>query len=331
MLKPDAEQIKQFLINLGKQNWVNRTERNWWPQFIFHYTDIQNAIKILQSACLYSREHLEKEGSAFVSNGSPTILAQTNIDIKNCVRLYFRPKTPTQYYAEGIHSQTSLSQSRFSNAHCPVPIFFLFKASKVLSDTPCRFSDGNLVSNRAHIFSTAVDLARLPWKQIYHNGWIDFSLSESRNIIFHRHAEVIVPQKLDLEALRYIYCRSEAEREMLLHSLPPHLTKLYQSKIIATTRSTLFYRQRTFIEKVQLSSERIVFHFSPDTKSPGPFLLRVDIETPSSYSWRYEEKNFTVEKPLPLKLPHLSTYTVRLLLDTHLAYANSYEEMALPF
>ncbi|MBN1876267.1 MAG: DUF4433 domain-containing protein [Anaerolineae bacterium] len=331
-LKPDAEHIKQFLNNLQKQDWVRRTERSWWPQFVFHYTDIRNAIKILKAGYLYSREHLEKTGQSFVSSGSPSVLAGTDVNTKDCVRLYFRPQTPTQYYAEGIYSKTSLARSKFPEAHCPVPVFFLFSAYEVLSQDNCQFSNGNLgASGRAQIFSTAVDLASLPWKQIYHNSRIDHSL-ESRDIVFHRHAEIILPKKLNLSALRYICCRSEAEREMLLHLLPVDLAKCYQNKVAATTRSTLFYRRHTFVEKAQFYSDRVVFHFSPDTQSPGPFLLRVYLGESLPESPTLEVDNYQIEGTLHLKFPlPMHTYTIRVLLDEHLAYANLYEEMNLPF
>ena len=111
--KPDADQIKNVLDDLAQQDWVRRTERRWWPKFVFHYTDIRNAADILRDGYMYSRKHLEDEGKPIISSGSPTVLAGTDIAIKDCVRMYFRPKTPTQYYAEGICSQVTLSRSRF--------------------------------------------------------------------------------------------------------------------------------------------------------------------------------------------------------------------------
>jgi hypothetical protein len=163
-LKPDADQIRATLDTLAKQDWVKRTERRWWPKFVFHYTDIRNAVQILQEGCLYSRKWLEDNGRLVVSSGSPSVLAGTNTDIKDCVRLYFRPKTPTQYYAEGICSQDTLSASRFPHAHCPVPIFFLFDSATVLSRADCCFSDTGLGAHNYQILSTASELCSDPQK-----------------------------------------------------------------------------------------------------------------------------------------------------------------------
>ncbi len=332
-LKPDAEQIKNVLNNLAGQDWVKRTERRWWPLFVFHYTDIRNAVGILQDGQLYSRQYAESQDKLKVSSGSTSVLAGTNIAIKDCVRLYFRPKTPTQYYAEGICSQATLSKSKFRDAHCPVLFFFLFDSTEILSRADCRFSDGGLNSSEARILSTAVDLEQLPWKKIYHTGRFNPHQAEQSDIAFRRNAEVIVPRRLDLSALRYIYCRSEAERETLLHLLPPDLQKRYRDKIIASTRSTLFYRQQTFVETVRLSSEAAYFHFSPETKSPGPFHLRVELEVASGRHCLGAE-DFQLERPyiLAIPLPSLSDgYTIRLYLDNHLAYANTFEEIEIPF
>ncbi len=330
-LKPDADQIKIVLDYLAKQDWIRRTERSWWPQFVFHYTDIRNAVQILREGYLYSRKHLEDSDKLVVSSGSPSVLAGTDIAIKDCVRLYFRPKTPTQYYAEGICSQVTLSRSRFPEAHCPVPVFFLFDSATVLARSDCRFSDGNLASSQAQVLSTAKDLDQLPWRKIYHTGWIDYSQPGNSDIVFRRHAEIVVPRRLDLGALRYIYCRSDAEREALLHLLPPDLRNRYQDKVVASARSGLFYRRQTFVETARLSSGAAYFHFSPETKSPGPFRLRVEVEIASA-RYSHDIENFTLGESYTLRVSiPAAAYTIRLFLDDHLAYANTYEEMEIPF
>lgn len=329
-LKPDANRIREFLFNLAQQDWVKRTERRWWPKFVFHYTDIRNATRILQEGYLYSRKYLEDTNRLVVSSGSTAILAGTNTIIKDCVRLYFRPKTPTQYHAEGIRSQTTLATSKFPDAHCPVPIFFLFDAAEILTRDDCYFSDGGLGSHKHQILSKATELEQLPWNKIYHTG--SYSKAEEFDIAFRRNAEAIVPGSLDLNALCYVYCRSNAERETLLHLLSPYLRSRYQDKIVATTRSTLFNREQTFIEIVRLFSEVADVHFSPETKSPGPFRLRIEIETPS-FQGDQELEHFSLQDGYKWKfsLVMATSYTIRLFLDDHLAYANRYEETEIPF
>lgn len=330
-MKPDAENIGQFLEKLVGEDWLRRTERRWWPRFVFHYTDIRNAVEVLREGCLYSRRYLEQAGKLLVSSGSTIVLSGTRTSVKDCVRLYFRPKTPTQYHAEGIYSKTELSKSKYPDAHCPVPVFFLFNAVEVLSRDDCWFSDGNLGSPASQVFSTAAELEQLPWTKIYHTGRYNRQSLEESDIAFRRNAEVIVPRKLDLGALSYIYCRSDAERETLLFLLPPYLKDQYESKIVSSTRSDLFYRRQTFIETVGLSSDGAYFQFSPETQSHGPFHLKVKIKIGATEDV-LEREGFSLEGGFKWKIPIRAThYTVKLFLDNHLAYANAYRETEIPF
>ena len=327
--KPDSAQIRDFLAGLEKQTWLRGGERDWWPKFVFHYTDLLNAVSVLRDDCLFSRSLAEQQGKLVVSSGSRSELARTDSAITNCVRLYFRPRTPTQFYAEGIRSRDSLSRSRYPDAHCPVPVFFLFDSTAILTRGDCKFSDGGLNSPSYRILSTAAELALLPWKEIYHNSWVNYT-----PVIAHRrNAEVIVPDRLDLGALRFIYCRSAAEKETLLSLLPSRVRHRYQRVILATSRTTLFEKRHTFVEEVRLSSRSARFTFSPDTKSPGPFHLRVELDDQSGHRYYSEEREFQANGSLSLNIPgSMSEYSICLRLDEHVAYRNSYyEEMEIPF
>ena len=141
------------------------------------------------------------------------------------------------------------------------------------------FSDRGLASRNHVIMSTAQELANLDWRKIYHTGPIDFSRPEESDIIPRRMAEVIIPGHLDMKSLKWIYCRSEAEKDTLLHLLTDALQPLYERKIVATTRSDLYFRQHTFLESVRMESESAYLSFSPDTQSPGPFRFQVIIRS----------------------------------------------------
>lgn len=326
------QEARTFLQQLAKTAWVRDTECRWWPQFAFHYTDIRNALSILKDGRLYSRLQAERQGKMAVSSGSLEVLAGTDVNILDCVRLYFRPKTPTQFWAEGVHSQSSLSQSRFPDAHCPVPVFLLFDLATVLSLPDSWFSDRGLGARNYRLGQTLADLQSLPWRQIYHNTWIDWSDPESAHeVIACRNAEIVVPRHLDLSALKYIYCRSEAEKDTLLHLLPAELRQQYRNKIVASARNELFFRQRTFIERAVLMKDRIYLRFSPDTRVPGPFHLRVEIN--AGRALLHERSDFRLPPhDYGLSLPgSFSTYDVRITLDDHLVYANAFVDVGLPF
>ena len=331
--KKDADQIRRFLQSLERQDWIRRSERRWWPKFLFHFTDIRNVAQILRDNILYSRAQVEKQRKLAVSSGSPKVLAGTDEKVKNLVRLYFRPKTPTQYHAEGVHSQQSLNKSDFPFAHCPVPVFLLFDAAAILSREDCLFSDRGLGGRGYHIGSTARELSELPWKQIYHNKSLDRNNPGiARDIVSRRNAEVVIPDHLTLGSLKFIYCRSEAEKETLLHLLSPELRIRYRSRILASTRSDLFFRKRTFIESVMLSSNHIRLRFSPDTNCPGPFALEIALRHMARI--KLMNKQFVLEPPFDYRIDFpqaIREYEIRVTLDGNLVYANAHSELNLPF
>ena len=332
-MKRDADQIRTVLDNLSRMDWIKRTERRWWPRFLFHYTDIQNAARILSLGHLHSRQYLVDEGLLAVSSGSEEVLAGTHSDVKNSVRLYFRPKTPTQYYAEGVKSSHTLSNSRFPDAHCPVPVFFLFDAAEVLSREDSWFSDRGLASRNYQIMSTAQDLANLDWRKIYHTGSIDIRRPEESDIISRRMAEVIIPDRLDLESLKWIYCRSEAEKDTLLHLLTDALRPLYETKIVATTRSDLYFRQHTYLESVRMESKAAYLSFSPDTQSPGPFRFQVIIRSNNDTRRNAKEDVFLQKGKFRGKInTEFNEYELEIRLDRHMVYRNRYIEVDdIPF
>ena len=123
--KPDARGIVRFLSELKKAEWLG-TARRWWPDYVFHFTDLQNAVSILKTGALFSRVETQNLGLMDTDNASQEILGSTDNEYKDYVRLYFRPKTPTQFHNEGFRP----INQRWQGAHCPVPIYFLFDSRK---------------------------------------------------------------------------------------------------------------------------------------------------------------------------------------------------------
>jgi len=92
----------------------------------------------------------------------------------------------------------------------------------------------------------------LPFDKIYHDSGLSRFSESKKSIIFHRHAEVIVPEALDLSSLSYIICRSRAEFETLINLLSmlhkqEHL-KL-REKIFIDNRALFFFRQQSCLPK----------------------------------------------------------------------------------
>jgi len=200
-MKPDFDKIIDFLDNLAKESWLG-SARSRWVKYVFHYTDIRNAVEILKGEKLLCRTELERTG-------------------------------------------------------------------KML-------------------------------------------------------AEVVIPNELDLSALKFIVCRSPAEKESLLYLLPTSVISKWGSKILVDTKSDFYNRNWAFIQTVQLNSKNATFDFSPDAIATEPFVL-------TAIRRGYEEKilrqeNFRANKTFMFEFPRdIWKYEIELRLDNNLAFIGSYD------
>ena len=259
---------------------------------------------------------------------SPDIIAQTDLEFQDYVRLYFRPRTPTQYRNEGFRPVGQRSY----DSHCPVPIYFLLDAVSVLSRSDCLFTEGNVASG-AVPGSRIDELVRIPFDLVYHDTW--FAPVDRDAIIYHRNAEVLVPQRLILDCVSFIGCRSQAEYETLLQSLPSGTLARWVDKIGVQPGLQLFNNRWTFVERVEMSDESLIFRFNRETETPGPFDARIEIvELPAESKYMWHNTALDAADALRLSLRNLRNprdYSVSLWLDEHLAYAGRYQEDYLPF
>ncbi len=325
--KADSEEIKAHVKNLKAQAWLGQARR-WWPDFLFRFDNIDAVARILESGKLLWRRRAIDAGVMTTNCASPEVIASTSDRWKQYARLHFRPRTPTQYSNEGFRPTAQYAH----DAHCPVPVLMLFDAVEIMTRADALFSNGNLAAN-ALTGGDAEFVKSIPFEKVYHDSWFD--PSERGPIIFHRHAEVIVPDELDLSPLRFIGCRTQAEYETLLHILEPKARKQWSPRIGPGMKANLHFRRWTFVEQAELTTKSILFRFNPSSQTPGPFRCRVTIdedETGQQYLW--EESSFHARSTLELnlgRLRHPQSYTVRLELDGQLAYSNHYAEENLPF
>ena len=324
--KPDARQIRDHINALKKADWLGPA-RSWWPDFLFHFTDIRNAVSILQKGELLSRKEAIISNVMLTDNASPEIIDQTDEQSRDYVRLYFRPKTPTQFNNEGFRpiNQRSLG------SHCPVPIYFLFDSKSVLCRQGTLFSDGNLAAG-AELFSDTKHLKEIPFEKVYHDSPV--SEPEKASIKFHRHAEVVVPKRLDLSFLKFIWCRSEAEYTTLLYLLPANLKRRWVKQIGAGARMNLFFGRWTYVEEAQLTKKEITLRFNRNTITPGPFeawVIQYDVYDGDKYKYKYDSYYANTELLITLPFTNPRDYMVNLFLDNQLAFAGRYQEDTLPF
>lgn len=325
---------------------LNPTKRKYWPRFAFHFTDIDNAIDILNQGFLVSREYAKKYGVMRNDNASNVVISQTNENVKSMVRLYFRPRTPTQYYNEGFQTSYRCNQSDLQ-ANCPVPVFFLFDLVSLLKCPDVQFSDRSLASSGTSLMRTPTEFSRLPFDKIYHDsGMAGLDSLQRRKITQHKHAEIVVPQKLDLSLLKLIYVRSIAVKTTLLEKLHADCNFRYDSLIQVGDEST-FYMDRNFIQSVNMNTRYL--HIKSNVKDPYPkewgretkFAINpdsenrylnvvVNISLPSGrmVSWPGSDHRAVLHNKMDFRWPNpLNNYQVEVLIDGHVAYYNHFEQI----
>ena len=167
----------------------------------------------------------------------------------------------------------------------------------------------------------------LPFRDIYHNS--SLGEDEKRLIVSRRHAEVIVPNRLDLESLRYIWCRSEAEKETLISLLSHHQLTQWSHKIFHGKKYDLFFSRWSYVDRAEVSNTRVQFNFNRNTVTPGPFDLRCRIIDHDTGRDSQTLKNrFMVRNKIRQRFNRrLENYTVELYIDEFLGYRTSYQQI----
>ena len=330
-LRPDAElaKLRDHIDGLTTAPWIGPARR-WWPRYLFHCTDVQNVVNILQSGELLSRTQVQRLGSLRTDIAAPEIIDRTDAEWHDYVRLYFRPRTPTQYRNEGFRPASRVELG----AHCPVPVYLLFDAYQVLARQDSLFTEGNLAAG-AQPRRTIDELSAMPFEQIYHDS--RFEPQEGRTIVFHRNAEVLIPHGLALRTVRHILCRSQAEYETLRNLLPQRAWDRWADKVGVVPRLNLFQGNWTFVEQVEFADEQVLFRFNKATTTPGPFAARAVLSVRSatgSLGYPWSKDKFKAGDMLRLglgKIGNPTDYSISLYLDEHIAFEGRHEAYDLPW
>ena len=267
-------------------------ERKWWAKFAFHYTDITNALSIIQSETLYSRLYAQRGHLMVNDNASYQVIDMTDSGVQSYVRFYFRPLTPTQYYNEG-YKHPKLRYDSDPNANVPVPVFFAFNLEKLLRDPAVRFSQFSQAGYGDETYSGVEDFASLPFDKIYSDGFVEDDVRK------YRHAELLYPKEYPImQSLEAILCRNEFEQSMLLSLLRKNNEKLFYKykSYIKVCRENMFEKNGLFLQNMRLDNNKFSITFS-DTYQKRKYVERmmqkIGIESlaPVKMCFSFEWKN----------------------------------------
>lgn len=162
----------------------------------------------------------------------------------------------------------------------------------------------------------------IPFQYVFHNG--AFPPEARDEIVFHRNAEVLIPQRLSLEPfLKFIACRSAAERQTLLHLLPNDVGRKWESKIRLGEQG-FFERKWTYVEEVVVIDREVIkFRFNPSRELSSPFHVRVEYrEQNHPLPMLWETQVAQIADVPPLRFRDATRGEIRLYLDDALAFSD---------
>lgn len=169
---------------------------SYFQGYVYHYTHLANALKILKEQKIKSRLRSEQfnnsAGTVWESNSRPWKYA----------RFYFRPRTPNQYYNEGLGTSNKKSYQSWAGMDfpkCPEPVIFKIDlyAFLEIGEEKLMLSNGNM-QRRATRFgplSKMVDIFN--YDDVYHIGSINEDEGINR-ILNAREQELLIEEELCL-------------------------------------------------------------------------------------------------------------------------------------
>lgn len=315
--KPDAEEIESFVEGLAESLSLDPL-RAWWPDYLFHTTELRNAVAILDSGELLSREDAGDDMAW--DNANAEIIGHTPDWVKQMVRFYFRPRTPTTYSIEGFRT----SPHRDPHAYCPLPVMFILPALPILTAEGTQFADGNCSSREMHHDDDAAFFQALPFADIYHDG--PWQSEEAERIRHRRQAEVLTQSPFDIrEHQPHVRVRSVAERETLLSSLRPATGERYRKIVQVSSKAPLFFKHWTYIESVQALGDSLIVRFNESTKDRNEFAIRLSFFSLDGTLLNVRHRHRQTIEPLKLSteelIPTGEPYQLQIELEGHLAYS----------
>lgn len=260
----------RFTRHVLEQQSAFQNYRKSWPLFLYRHEPIESAIKILKTGELRSRLHA---AGCIVKDIAPDQIISNRDVAHDRVRLYFRPRNPTQYHVEGIRKPADY----YNGKHAGFLVMFLFDSEKILIDPETSFSCGNMQSHASNVLSGDEAFDTLDFERIYHD-----SAQRDAEITRMRCAEVLVQNPLNLVGpLKYIVVRTDADQQTLKFLFDESGLNHFSSLVRKTQGPGLFFEDYTAVDYVDVAPGMIKFRLK-QTRSAGDiktYMRLVDMKT----------------------------------------------------
>ena len=215
---------------------------------------MENAVAILQDGHLRSRNDAANQRPRDVA--APGVIDARG-HAHDRVRMYFRPKTPTQWHIEGIRKP---GECKYGDAtHAGMLVMFALDAKSVLIRPNIMFSDQNMQLGSTVPGDTELYFSSIDFSKVYSEG----NTGGDHSVIDARAAEVLPDSPLPLDqCLKSIFLRSDPERETLLHALGNQRDR-WAPLCQVSDALKVFQKDYTFVQELRLTSKGVVFRLNP--------------------------------------------------------------------
>ena len=183
--------------------------------FIYHFTHMFNAIEVMKSRKILSRNRATELG--LLKYDAAGSVVHRSSKAHPYARFYYRTGTQTQFYNECLGKQynTKYYESARGNGlpMCPMPVFFKFDLQEVLTKFPnlCSYSTGNLQTNWARIYKVIEDPANIDAYHLYSSNNYEKVVRDKKQ------QEFLIKSEFDFSKLNdyQIICYDREETEIL--------------------------------------------------------------------------------------------------------------------
>lgn len=306
---------------------TNRPYRRNWPPRLFRHEPLENITRILNSGQLLSRHDATGQATGIPLDIAPAEIIGASDAAWQSVRLYFRPKNPTQWNIEGIREPVNF----YYGKHAPMLFMMLFNSEKVLTSPGVSFSDGNMQGCMPNVYSDDDGFRQLDFLKIYHDSAFEPHMRDA--IISARCSEVLVPSPLNLAgSLEAIVCRSAAERQTLLYQLGGSFASADRIRI--ANEAGIFFGDYAYVETVDVARDgvHVKFHSPRLGIQTGDVTVRAHSFANPAHSrdWNVPMIDLAKEWHFQTELPY-DEYVILIHVRNCLAYKATATISDLPF
>lgn len=196
------EEPKDYLLHGMEQ------QDSVFKNAVYHFSHIENAVKIIKSQAIKSRNL-----ASFKDSAGSGIIAQTDADKKEFARFYFRPHTPTQFYVENWGRGKESIQNLGDEPICPIPVFFKVPLAEVLLISDWKISLGSMAVPNMVYGNDMEIIKQFDFEGVYK---LKDEIDHNR-FMAAAHQEFLIQDKLELNAINYeLIVQDENAKKSLL-------------------------------------------------------------------------------------------------------------------